>query len=198
MDITVSAPFEKNALTYQSYRLLLEQLMAEGKTTGTHQSPELTHYARLNLARMKRVDKTVEILPAVRSRVLAITEPQHWYVLTEGWCGDAAQTVPAMYAISQLNPHISFSLLLRDENLDLMDQYLQYGTSRSIPKLIARRAADRQELFHWGPRPLALQQIYDELRGKQTPFDVVSETLHRWYAKDKTFSFQYELLELLA
>ncbi len=198
MDTTVSPSFEKKVLTYQSYRNLLAQLLNQGKTTGTTQSPELTEYARLNMARMKRLDKTVEILPELRDRILSITEPQNWYVLTEGWCGDAAQSLPIMFALSQLTPLISFKLLLRDENLDIMDQYLQYGTSRSIPKLIVKRAADQQELFNWGPRPAALQEIYNELKAAKIPFSEMAETIHHWYTKDKTLSVQKELLDLLS
>lgn len=197
MDTWISARLDEKAFTYYSYLSLLEELLAQGKTTGTYQSPELTEYARHNMRRMNRVERTLTIVPAIREKVAAITEPQNWMVLTEGWCGDAAQSVPVFHAISQLNPNITFRLLLRDENPDIMDRYLQYGKSRSIPKLIVCSGRDHRELFNWGPRPVALQKIYNDLQVSKAPFEIISDKIHRWYAEDQTLSIQRELLELM-
>ncbi|RFM26679.1 thioredoxin family protein [Deminuibacter soli] len=197
MEKTISAKFDEKALTYHSYLTLLNQLLTEGKTTGAYQSPELTEHARLNIGRMQNVMQTVAIVPEIKEKIAAITGPQTWYVLTEGWCGDAAQSIPVMHAIAQLNPNITFKLLLRDENPDIMDCYLQYGKSRSIPKLIVYCRNHNRELFNWGPRPVALQEIYDDLRESQAPFEIIADKIHSWYAEDKTHSIQQELFELL-
>lgn len=197
MENWISAKLDEKALTYHSYLALLQHLLEEGKTTGSYQSAELTEHARLNIGRMKRVAQNVALVPAVKEKIASITEPQTWYVLTEGWCGDAAQSIPVLHAMAELNPNITFRLLLRDENPDIMDRYLQFGKSRSIPKLIARCEKQQRELFNWGPRPIALQEIYDDLRESQAPFETIADTIHSWYARDETHSIQLELLDLL-
>jgi hypothetical protein len=55
---------------------------------------------------MNRIDKTIEIIPGLREAIEQIIAPQTWLVLTEGWCGDAAQIVPVFDKIAQLNSNI--------------------------------------------------------------------------------------------
>ncbi len=153
MKKTIDKKYLQNAMDYTTYRNLIDTLLVEGKVTGLQQSPDLNEYTKLNVARMKRIDKTIEVLPDLQQLISSINKPQTWIVLTEGWCGDAAQIVPVFYALSKLNDKINFALLLRDDNLELMDQCLTNGKSRSIPKLIAADTETMEELFNWGPRP---------------------------------------------
>ncbi len=196
MKATIHQKYLNQSVSYYQYKQLIDSLLIEGKTTGTTQSLELYDYARLNFVRMNRIEKTVEILPATQSLINQVDTTQHWFVLTEGWCGDAAQIVPVIASMVDQNQNIQLHILLRDENLDLMDKYLQRGTSRSIPKLIV---TDEQftELFNWGPRPKALQKIYDSLKASDTSFEELSLALHTWYNNDKTYSTQNEITELL-
>ena len=59
-----------------------------------------------------------------------------WLIITEGWCGDAAQCIPTIEKIAAESKNIETHYVLRDENLDLIDEYLT-NNARSIPKLIA-------------------------------------------------------------
>ncbi|WP_018613681.1 thioredoxin family protein [Segetibacter koreensis] len=186
----------EKAMDYLTYRKLIDTLLLEGKTTGRNQSASLTEYARLNVARMKRVDKTIEIIPDLQKAISAIKSGQTWVVITEGWCGDTAQIVPVFYALSKLNDKINLQLVLRDENTELMDQYLTNGKSRSIPKLIVTRTENLEEIFNWGPRPERLQKQFYKLREQNLPYKEITEKLHSWYSKDKTITTQKELLTL--
>ena len=186
----------EKAISYEAYKQLVDDLLAAGKATGPASSEALVHYSALNQQRMHRLEKTTEVLPAVREQVSGIGKPQTWLVLTEGWCGDAAQSLPVMHALAELNPLISLRLLLRDDNLELMDRYLTNGVSRSIPKLIGLDTATGEELFTWGPRPTALQESFMGMRGEGLSYDVIKEELQRWYNKDKTASIQQELAGL--
>src|SRR5699024_6945956 len=56
-------------------------------------------------------------------------------VLTEDWCGDAMVNVPVLLKIAE-KAKMEVRMLLRDQNLELMDQYLTNGTARSIPIFI--------------------------------------------------------------
>jgi hypothetical protein len=184
------------AMSYEDYRDHIDELLAQGKVTGPQQSESLAEYTKLNVARMRRIDKTIEILPEVKQVIKSIEKPQTWIVITEGWCGDAAQIVPVFNALAKLNGKINLQLVLRDDNLELMDQYLTNSKSRSIPKLIVTEADTLQELFNWGARPKALQDKVDEMKANNVSFDEIKEMLHGWYAKDKTFTTQKELTAL--
>ena len=194
---TIDQKYLLNTMSYAAYRQLVSELLAQGKVTGPQQSESLLNYSKMNVQRMQRIDKTVQVLPEVRAVITAIQQPQTWLVLTEGWCGDAAQILPVLNAMAQLNPAIELKLLLRDEHLDLMDQYLTNGKSRSIPKLIAIDNDSMQELFNWGPRPTVLQQSFNSMRAEDIAGSIITEKIHSWYAKDKTVTTQKEIAGLL-
>jgi hypothetical protein len=186
----------EKAITYQAYITLIADLLAQDRTTGPDQSAAMVHYTQLNQQRMHRLDKVIELLPEAATLIRSITLPQTWLVLTEGWCGDAAQSVPVMHALAALNPLIGIMFLLRDENPALMDRYLTGGVSRSIPKLIAFDPATGMELFNWGPRPAPLQVSFLGMRSEGLPFAVIKEEIQRWYNGDKTITIQRELSAL--
>jgi len=194
----IDKKFLERAMSYEDYRKHVDDLLLQEKSTGQNQSDQITEYSKLNVARMKRIDKTIEILPEAKQAIEAIEQPQTWLVLTEGWCGDAAQIVPVINALSKLNNKIELKLLLRDENLELMDQYLTNGKSRSIPKLIVVNKATMEELYSWGARPKILQDKIDEMKSDNVEFEKIKEVLHGWYAKDKTFSTQQEIAKLVS
>ena len=186
-----------SAYSYPAYRQLLDQLLAAGKTTGPQQSPELLAFAQLNEQRMSRLDKTTKLLPELVAAAAGLRENYVWLVLTEGWCGDAAQTLPVVEAVAQASAgHLRTAYLLRDENPDLIDQYLTNG-SRSIPKLIVLRADTLTEVAHWGPRPAEAQALIARLKAEGMEHDEFIRELHTWYAHDRTQATQHELLALL-
>lgn len=186
-----------SAYSYSAYRQLLDKLLAAGQTTGPVQTPELLAYAQLNEQRMNRLDKTVKLLPEVVAALADVREHYIWLILTEGWCGDAAQTVPVMEAVAQASAgHLRTAYLLRDENPDLIDQYLTNG-SRSIPKLVVLRADTRTEVTHWGPRPAEAQALIVRLKAEGMAHDDFIKELHTWYAHDRTQTTQHELLALV-
>ncbi len=193
----VELSYLQKSTTYEAYKQLVEDLLAAGKSTGPQQSEALTHYSQLNLQRMHRVEKTIQLLPEVREQLIRVSRPQIWLVLTEGWCGDASQSLPVIKTLADLNTNIGMRILLRDENPELMDRYLTNGVSRSIPRLIAVDPATGAELFTWGPRPTALQETFYGMRSEGLPYDVIKEELQRWYNKDKTVTIQQELAALL-
>lgn len=183
----------EKAISYDAYAALITDLLTQGRTTGPDQSEAMVHYTQLNQQRMHRLDKVIEVLPSAETMIKSITLPQTWLVLTEAWCGDAAQSVPVMHALAALNPLIDLKFLLRDENLPLMDRYLTGGISRSIPKLIGVDTTTSEELFTWGPRPAVLQAIFMKMKADGVEYHHSKEELQRWYNKDKTVTIQQEL-----
>lgn len=181
-------------MNYKIYRELLDNLMLEQKTTGEDQSADMIQYAQLNIQRMKRLDKTTELLAVWQPFFDQLTINLSWVVIVEGWCGDAAQIVPVINKIAEAsNGKIVLDLLLRDENLELMDQYLTNG-SRSIPKIICYDE-NKKELWNWGPRPKLAQNLINELKEKQVDLVQLKTELHQWYTQNKTVETQLELFQ---
>lgn len=54
-------------------------------------------------------------------------------VITEDWCGAAIASLPYVMKLAESAPHVDLRIFLRDENPDLMDQFLKDGRHRSIP-----------------------------------------------------------------
>lgn len=82
--------------------------------------------------------------------------------LTADWCGDAMLSVPILMHIAD-TAAMDIRLLVRDNNLELMDQYLTNGTSRSIPIFIFIDESGDEKAV-WGPRAPEVQQLIDDLR----------------------------------
>ena len=185
------------AYSYAAYRQLIDDLLAEGKTTGPQQTPELTEYTTLNVQRMHRLDKTVKVQPALAAAAAGLQGQYIWLLITEGWCGDAAQIVPVVEAVAQASQgHLTTRYVLRDEHPALIDQYLT-GTSRAIPKLVVLDADTLAEITHWGPRPVPARELVQRLKAEGMPHDDFIRELHTWYAHDRTQTTQNELLALV-
>jgi hypothetical protein len=113
--------------TYQTYREMIDELLAENKTTGSIHTEAYLDYSRMNVKRMNRLDKTAKVSSELEKVIKSIAVPQIWLVITEAWCGDAAQNIPFLVKLAALNPKIELRLILRDENPELMDEYLTEG-----------------------------------------------------------------------
>jgi hypothetical protein len=90
-------------------------------------------------------------------------------VLTEDWCGDAMVNLPILLKMAEA-ANMDVRTLNRDENLELMDQYLTNGTSRAIPIFIFLDSEFNEEAV-WGPRAPVVQQLVDEEKAKLPPRD---------------------------
>lgn len=186
------------AMTYEEFRSMVDTYAAAGRTSGPEQKDSFINYTQLNSRRMKRWDKTFRLDDSAIEKLASLNAGINWLVLTETWCGDAAPTMPVMNRITELNPNIELRVLLRDENLDLMDRFRTRGTL-SIPKLISFEGHTGRVLGEWGPLPtIAAQKASDYKRdhGKLTP--EFKEELQRWFNQDKGKDTLSDMLKLLA
>lgn len=83
-------------------------------------------------------------------------------ILAADWCGDAMVNLPIFMRMAD-EALLETRYLIRDENLELMDQYLTNGKSRSIPIFIFINK-DFEEVGKWGPRSPKAQEIAEELK----------------------------------
>lgn len=183
--------------TYAEYMDLMTQLVDDNRTTGPNQTVSLIDFTTLNLRRMTRLNKTLKLSNSLKDTLANRKDVQHWIVISEAWCGDAAQNLPILNLIAESTDKISLDIILRDENEDIIDAFLTNG-GRSIPKLIALDE-DSNVLFTWGPRPQRAQDMFIEHK-KHPEVQTAEEfklSLHTWYSKDKSAEVQKEFLALL-
>jgi hypothetical protein len=183
----------QNAFTYKQYRNLIDSLLKENKTTGSNHSEDYINYTKMNVQRMERLDKTIEVLPEVAKIFSGLNKPLIWLVITEAWCGDAAQICPVIAKLATLSSIIELKFILRDEHPEIMNQYLTNG-GKSIPILVCLDAATLKPLGHWGPRPKKAQEmVLEHKKNPQEPYLEFVKKLQLWYLQDKTHSIQLEI-----
>ncbi|MEN9973750.1 MAG: hypothetical protein RIS20_2097 [Bacteroidota bacterium] len=185
-----------NCYSYESYKSFVTELVERGKTSGPEQREDLIHFTELNARRMKRIEKTTVLSEELKANLERIIAPYTWILISEAWCGDAAQIVPVIGKIAAQNSKIDLKIILRDEHLSIMDQYLTNG-GRSIPKLICLDQ-DFQEVFVWGPRPKSIQQVVTDTKAEGiSDHSILVERLQNAYNLDHTKSIQQEISELI-
>jgi hypothetical protein len=181
--------------SFEEYKTMIEALHAQGKVTGVVQSESLLEYSKLNMHRMHRWDKTFVPNTELARNIAALEKTVHWIVITEGWCGDAAQQIPVIEKLAALNPGIHTHYILRDENPEIMDLFLTNG-SRSIPVWICTDE-HWNLLWKWGPRTVAAASMLQALKESGADESTRKQELHTWYARNKQESFQQEIGELV-
>ena len=186
----------EQGMEFSEYIGLIDRLLEDGKTTGENQSEVMSNYGKLNRQRMKRLEKTVDLNESLTAKASNIRRKMIWLVITEGWCGDAAQSIPIIEKIAAKTSNVEIRYILRDENLELMDKHLT-NNGRSIPKLIALDADTLEELGTWGPRPKLAMDYFIEMRESGMEKPEMMENLQRWYLKNKEQAIQIEFEELI-
>jgi len=182
--------------TYASYRQLVTELLAEGKVTGDVQSQELLDYSKLNQARMDRLQKTLALDETVGQVLNSLKNEYTWVVISEGWCGDAAQLLPIFNLMADNTPNVNLAVVLRDANPELMNRFLTNG-ARAVPKLIVLDSGNNVRGI-WGPRPMGVAQLIAEYKAAKGVIDETAKTqLQMWYLHDKGLSTQREVAELM-
>lgn len=185
------------SMSYSEYIDLVDTLVSEKKTTGPNQTEFYVDLTKLNLQRMRRISKTTQL----NERLIVAIENSNqrdWILITEAWCGDAAQSVPVIDLIAQRNSDINLRIVLRDEHPELIDEVLTNG-GRSIPKLVA--FDDQGEVsFVWGPRPAPAQELvasYKKMPEPKKSYVEFSVDVQKWYGTDATRTIQEEIEILL-
>lgn len=160
-----------------------------------YNNPDYYNYTKLNWSRTNRWLKHGVLNPEIIEALNQIQAPQHWIIITEPWCGDAAHSVPFLNMMAAINPLITVTYELRDAEPFRINSYLTRN-GKSIPKLIIRDA-QQNDLATWGPRPEACQKIYDELTAQQADFETVKVALQNWYNSNNGEAIQQEMLVVL-
>jgi hypothetical protein len=145
---------------------------------------------------MNRLEKTIDVLPEIKIKLQNLEKKYIWLVLSEGWCGDAAQIVPVIHKMAELTDKIELKIALRDDNDALMQHFLTNG-GKAIPKLIVLDAENFEVLADWGPRPHGAKQLIIDYKATHGVVDETAKIeLQKWYLHDKGVSIQQEIMEM--
>lgn len=185
-----------NSVSYVTYRNMIDEFAKEGKTSGVEQDTERVHYTALNEKRYKRLDKSITISEEKTTFFKNFPKSITLLAITESWCGDAAQILPVVNKITELNPKINLKLVFRDENEALMNQFLTNG-GKAIPVVIFLDLDDNV-LAWWGSRPSEATKMVEDYKaqhGKLTP--EFKEELQKWYNQDKGNTIVDDFIKIL-
>ncbi len=187
----------QNGLLYNDFVDLIKNKIEQTDSNSLDADEKhLFDYTKLNYQRMLRIDKTYKVPFEIENLIKKIDSYQLWMVLTEDWCGDSAQNLPYFNKYAALNINIDLRILERDKNLEIMDEYLTNGKSRSIPKIVAFNK-NGEELFIWGPRPKEAEDLLNKLKAEGLQKDEYVEKLHLWYGRNRGKALESEFIEIL-
>jgi hypothetical protein len=146
---------------------------------------------------MNRLDKTMKITDENSLKLKSLKGEYIWLVISEGWCGDAAQILPIIHKMAEESGKIELKIVLRDENEDLMNLFLT-NKAKAIPIVIVIDKQTGDVMGNWGPRP---KGAADFIKNYKKEFGAIDETaktdLQLWYLHDKGLSTQQELINLM-
>lgn len=183
-------------MSYQEYCDLITQCVIDHKTTGNAQTEERIEFTKLNASRMRRLDKTIKLSDEVIASFKKVPL-QTWLVLSESWCGDAAQTIPILNKIAEISATINLKIVLRDNHLELMNAFLTNG-AQAIPKLIILDE-NNTVVDTWGARSKTATQLVIDYKKQFGSIDAeFKKNLQIWYNKDKGISIINDLLEIIS
>jgi hypothetical protein len=185
----------EDAVSYDAY---FERMARAAAGEVLYDTESRNFFTRLNHQRMKRLNGSLELVDDVIEAGGRIPCAMTWLVLTEGWCGDAAQVLPALNLLTRRFENLEMGLLFRDRHLPLMDRFLTNG-GRSIPKVIMIDRDSGEVRGSWGPRPRPAQDLFELYRsgGSGMDKDTYERELQKWYLRDRAEHIQRELLDML-
>jgi hypothetical protein len=116
-----------------------------------------------NQERLHQSEQATSIDRADLDFFRALPAPLDVLVLAEDWCGDVIANLPVLEKLASESGKLRPRVFLRDQNDDLMSQYLKDGQFRSIPVFVLFDA-QLNELGRFIERPAAFNRLRTERR----------------------------------
>lgn len=184
-------PYLEKGFSYPDYLKKIEDQLYDIENSGNEKG--YAKYYSINLKRIERLDKTFFLTDIQKEKLNQVIPSFKLLIISEGWCGDAAQVMPVVNVMMN-EIGVEQKIVLRDENPELMDAYLTEG-AKSIPIFIGV-GSEGNELFRFGPRPQYGMELLK--KHKQNPQEYTDHQFHQdlqvWYNQDKGVSIFEEFL----
>lgn len=110
-----------------------------------------------NQERFAENEGRVALDPETVRTFKSLPKPLRVLVLAEDWCGDVVANLPILGRLANEVPTLDVRIFLRDQNLDLMERWLNQGKYQSIPVFVFFDENFR-ELGHWIERPASVTE----------------------------------------
>jgi hypothetical protein len=101
--------------------------------------------------------------------------------IAEDWCTDVVHFLPVIIKLAEEVPSVTLRIFKRDDNLDLMNQYLNKGEFQSVPTFVLYDA-DWNELGFYSERPAAATKQMAEETARFAKENAHLEGINRAYA----------------
>jgi hypothetical protein len=111
--------------------VITEERFAQGLTM-----PRYLEQMTMNRDRMVRAIDATTIKPQDVHVLTKYGPVTRILVITEDWCGTSFAYVPFIARLCDGRPGVELRVFLRDQNPDVMDQFLKKGLHRSIPVIV--------------------------------------------------------------
>jgi hypothetical protein len=108
-------------------------------------------------------EQQLTINPADLAAFKHLPQPLNVLVIAEDWCGDVINNLPILGRLATESGKLNLRVFLRDQNTDLIDQYLKQGQFRSIPVFVFFDDQFR-EIGHFIERPESVTKRNAQLR----------------------------------
>lgn len=99
---------------------------------------------RQNRENLEQNEEAVVIPPDERAFFAGLSAPLNVLTLAEDWCPDVVAGLAVVGKLARETGKLNVRVLLRDEHLDIADQYLKDGKYRSVPVFVLFDQAMRQ------------------------------------------------------
>jgi hypothetical protein len=165
------------------------------KEIHSNKNPDFTPYYELNKKRINRISHTFKATDSLKERFEQLNFSGKLLIISEGWCGDAAQSVPVIYQFFE--KYLEIKIVYRDQN-ELINQYLTDG-SKSIPIVLVLNN-NYEVIAHWGPRPDYGNDLFYKYKNDEVayPKEQFMEDMQMAYNKDKGLSIIEEMIHAIA
>ena len=110
-----------------------------------------------NQERFAENESRVVLDPETVRTFKSLPKPLRVLVLAEEWCGDVVANLPVLGRLDKEVPALDVRIFYRDQNLDLMERWLNQGKYQSIPVFVFFDENFR-ELGHWIERPASVTE----------------------------------------
>jgi thioredoxin family protein len=111
-----------------------------------------------NRDRVEQNEQRVALDPEAVRFFGSLPRPLHVVVLAEDWCGDVIANLPVLGRLAREATNLDVRIFYRDQNVDLMERWLNQGKYQSIP-VIAFFDERFRELGHWIERPASVTEL---------------------------------------
>lgn len=183
------------AISFEEYFKKTEEIVNKNEADLTEEEKKMMDYYQLGVQRMSRMLKVYKPDEEQVNKLVAKNFKGKFLIISEGWCGDAGQTVPAVSLFFEGKNEVR--IIYRDENPDLIDQFLTNGT-RSIP-IVVVLDENNEVITHWGPRPAYGIELLKKHKSdpENYPKEQFYNDIQVYYAKNRGVDVINEILDLI-